>query len=571
MPETITFVTAFMTIYERPYQNKDMNWRFQHFVKLCESGISLAAFCSRDCEEYFRSEILTKYSNVVLIEAQDLSETWTYKTYQRVASEISIELPNTRTIEKDTAEYLLLMNAKTEYVNKAIEANPFQSTHFAWVDFNIFHIFSGRESYVKYLFKTMQKRTMAKRILTLPGCWGKEKIHDDRLNNDICWRFCGGFFIGSLDRMIDFNNEYKQHFENFLRQRRKLVWEVNFWAYLELHHGLSVVWYSGDHNESILKFDAEYMSFCLADLPSFSSHTYTYNDCGEYIPTSTSYLCHKGEHVINTRLVNYWLHPNGAYLIKDPNNWIKTRNMASRLNDGVPDQYIEMREEGLQCHGGSIYGLEDIRLYTRPDGQIGCIATSINYSGVGRNRMVCGVYDIGEGRIYDCDVIVPPGQNGWTEKNWIPLVKDGAEYFIYKWWPFEIGVLRTCDKGVKQLVIVTSWKHTTPMFSHIRGSTPFIETAQGWIGVVHFSYEGSPRRYFHLLVLLDKTTWLPISYSNFFVFRKVSIEFCIGFSIESERYRFWISNFDRDPEVISIEKDKIPLLFDFYTDDPIQS
>jgi len=552
-------VTAFMTIYETPYQNKDMNWRFQHFKKLCETGISLAVFCSRDCEEYFRSEILTKYSNVVLIEAQDLSETWTYKTYQQVASEIQIDLPNTRTKEKDTAEYLLLMNAKTEYVNRVIETNPFQSTHFAWIDFNIFHIFSGRESYVTNICKTLAKRTMAKRFLTLPGCWGKDKVYDDRLNNDICWRFCGGFFIGSLDRMVDFHNEYKLHFENFLRERRKLVWEVNFWAYLELHHGFSVVWYSGDHNDSILRFDSEYMSFCLADLPSFTSQRYQYKDWGEYIPTSTSYLCHKGEHIINTRLVNYWLYPNGAYLIKDPNHWIKTRNVASRLIDGLPEDYIEMKEEGLDCHGGSIYGLEDIRLYSRAD-SIGFIATSINYSGVGRNRMVCGTYDNVGGRLYDCNVILSPG---WCEKNWIPLVKDGTEYFIYKWCPFEIGVLRTLEDGGKQLVIETTWNHTTPMFSNVRGSTPFVETSEGLMGVVHFSYEGSPRRYFHVLVLLDRTTWMPISYSNFFVFRKVSIEFCIGFAVESERCTFWISNFDRDPEVISVDIDKIPLLFEF--------
>ena len=102
-----------------------------------------------------------------------------------------------------------------------------------------------------------------------------------------------------------------------------------------------------------------------------------------------------------------------------------------------------MKEEGLECYGGSIYGLEDIRLYNRVDNQIGFIATSINYSGVGRNRMVRGMYDLSKGRLYDCNVIVPPDPNSWCEKNWIPLVKDNTEYFIYKWVPFEIGRLHS--------------------------------------------------------------------------------------------------------------------------------
>jgi len=449
---------------------------------------------------------------------------------------------------------------------KAIEVNPFQSTHFAWIDFNIFHIFNGREAYATYILQTLAKRTMFNRYLTLPGCWGKEYVRDGYLVNDICWRFCGGFFIGSAGRMHEFHNEYVMHFENFLRNTRKLVWEVNFWAYLELHHGLSVVWYSGDHNDSILRFDAEYTSFNLCELASFTCSRYDYPSWGDFIPTSTSYVCHKGEHIINTRLVNYWLHPNGAYWIKHPDGHIHTRNVGSKLDrtiSGEPDQFREMLEPELKCNGGSIYGLEDIRLYTRVDGQIGYIATSINYSDVGRNRMVYGVYNIEESTIQQSSVLIPPDPNSWCEKNWIPIVRGSTEYFIYKWWPYEIGTLKQVDNDRQQLVIETSWKHTTPLFSKVRGSTPFIETDAGMLGVLHFSYEGHPRRYFHILVLLDKQTLMPLKFSNYFVFRRVSVEFCIGFALDNDRYQFWISNFDRDPEVLSVEKKDIPLLFDF--------
>jgi hypothetical protein len=116
----------------------------------------------------------------------------------------------------------------------------------------------------------------------------------------------------------------------------------------------------------------------------------------------------------------------------------------------------------------------------------------------------------------------------------------------------------------KQLIIHKTWHHNTPLFSNIRGSTPLIECEEGVIGVVHFSYEGGPRNYFHMLVLLEKNTLMPLKYSEFFVFNNMSVEFCIGFTIRDNKYLFLISNFDRDPELVIVDRSEIPLLFDFY-------
>jgi hypothetical protein len=562
MEAPTTFVSAFMNIYETPFQNKDLEWRFMQFRKLCQTGIPLAVFCSRDCEDYFRSDILTKYPNVLLLDVLDLSDTWTYKTYDKVQRETnnSVELPNTRNPAKDTQEYLLLMNAKTEYIIKAVEKNPFNSSHFAWIDFNIFHIFGGKEGVVTNHLRNLSRRILQPYFLSFPGCWSKEQVVEEFLINDICWRWCGGFIIGSGDRMLELHKTYTDHFENFLREKRKLVWEVNFWAYLELRHGLSVVWYPGDHNETILLFNAGLMSVNLSKIDGCSHHRYNYPDQGDYIPTSISYVCHKGVHMMNTRFVNYWLYPNGAYLFKDPESRIITKNFVSVLDDAFStDGFKEVVEEGLVCHGGSIYGLEDIRLYNRADGELGFIGTSVNYSGQGRGRIISGIFN-GE-RYTDCRVLNPPNPDSWCEKNWIPIIKDGADHFIYKWWPFEAGIIKD-----NTLVITTTWEHKTPMLSNVRGSSTFVPCPDGTglIGVVHFSYEGSPRRYYHMLVLLDQNTLQPLKYSDFFVFNEASIEFCIGFTVVREEYHFWISNFDRDPERMSLDKNKIPLKFDFY-------
>lgn len=562
-----TFVTTFMNIYETPFQNKDLDWRFQHFKKLAETGIDLAVILSPDCSSYMNS-ILEKYPNVKVIRFMNLSETWVHETYSKIVEEFGqqLDLPNSRNPDKDTKEYILLMNAKTEFLKIAIENNPFGSTHYAWIDFNIFHIFAGREKIVLELLQGLSKRTMAPYFLTLPGCWGKEHVHEAYLMNDICWRFCGGFFIGSASRVLEFHKCYTDYFEDFLRTKRKLIWEVNFWAYLELAHGLSVIWYPADHNEKILEISVRNMALPLSSLPSCNVLKYTYPDHGEYIPTSTGYVFYKGEHIINTRYVNYWLYPNGAYWIKDPDNYIRTRNFGSRLNSTTlePDGFKEMIVEGLTCHGGRIYGLEDIRLYENVAGELCFIATSINYSGTGNNRMIRGIYDIDLGICSQCEVLIPPHPQSWCEKNWVPFIHKDTDKFIYKWYPFEVGTIRPTEDGRKQLVIETVWDHGAPMFSNIRGSSPLILTDKGYIGVVHFSYEGGPRNYFHALVLLDKETLIPLKYSEFFYFHEISVEFSIGFAIRDGQYHFWLSNFDRDPEMLTIKIDELPLLFDFY-------
>lgn len=604
----ITFVTAFMNVYRTPFQNKDVEFRY--FKKIAETGIQLAVFCSPDCSEYM-NELIREFPNIKIIEYMNLQDTWTYKTCYEVEAKLGepLTLPNTRNFEKDTREHIILINIKTEYMKMAIEKNVWSSTHFAWIDFNIYHIFQGveREQYVLEFLKSMSQRTMHPYFLTLPGCWEKKNVREEFLMNDICWRFCGGFFIGSADRVLEFHKCYIDYFADFLLSKKKLIWEVNFWAYLELKHGLSVIWYPADHNESILEISVKNMSMRISDLPSCQHIKYEYPDCGDYIPTSTAYLNYKGLDIINTRFVNYWLYPNGAYWIKDPDGYIRTRNFYSHLDGDtlLPREFKEVQESksGLKCFGGHIYGLEDIRLYEK-GGDIHFIATSINYSGLGKNRMVKGRYDITSADLVDAEVLIPPDANSWCEKNWIPLAnfygdkssndersndersndetKSNDEYFIYKWNPLEIGVLCSHETNSensdnsekkekekeKQLKIVKTWKHNAPLFKNVRGSTPLVECDEGLnkglICVVHFSYEGGPRNYFHMLVLLDKNTLMPLKYSEFFFFNNMSVEFCIGFTIRNEKYHFWISNFDREPELIIVDIVEIPLLFDFF-------
>ena len=83
---------------------------------------------------------------------------------------------------------------------------------------------------------------------------------------------------------------------------------------------------------------------------------------------------------------------------------------------------------------------------------------------------------------------------------------------------------------------------------------------QGLLGVIHFSEECKPRHYYHMLVLLDPKTFLPLLYSRPFYFSKYpGIEFCLGFSEKDDNYLFWVSVMDRDPRLVIIPKKTILL------------
>jgi hypothetical protein len=173
--------------------------------------------------------------------------------------------------------------------------------------------------------------------------------------------------------------------------------------------------------------------------------------------------------------------------------------------------------------------------------------------------MIIGDYDI-ENYCYKNSQIIEPPTETFLEKNWIPIVNNGKELFIYKWSPLEIGHIVEKENGVKKLEILHTFEETCSqeLFNCVRGSTQFIEKGDELIGVVHFSRRFKRfNKYFHMLVVLDKETMKPKKCSEPFYFEQVGIEYCIGFDIRYEKYWFWISQYDNNPRLVSIDTDKL--------------
>jgi hypothetical protein len=561
-PQNLTFVTSFMDIYETTFEDKTIEWRFEKFRDIAETGIQLCVYVNPECHDIL-CEFSKPYSNVKIMKSISLADTFVSKSCLGV----DYVLPAHRNIPKDIPAYMMLINSKTEFLYDAVEKNPWNSTHFAWIDFSISYVFHKKDETMHYL-RTLSKRTFSPTFLAIPGCWDKlGRGEMGQISNGVYWRFCGGFFIGDAVSIKKMHNYYLEHYPQFIRSHKHLVWEVNFWAWLEANTEWNPTWYKADHNDCILHIPTRFCSVSLND--ELKKTFYEYPKLPTYEPSSACYVYYNGKHCLNTRYVNYWYLDSGHCSIKHPEDFIISRNMYSELDERsmVPVCYNEMKESstGLTSKRCYFYGLEDIRLYVFND-RLRFIATNIDYSPTGYNRMVVGNYHPETESYSNCIITEPPYEN-WCEKNWIPLIKSAGagagedeEFFIYKWFPLEIGKL---NAETRRLEIVQKYNITAPDFHRARGSTPFVDTGDCLVGIVHFSENTLPRQYYHIMVSLDRQTLAPLKYSQTFHFQHIGIEFCIGFTMRNGEYIFWISKMDREPAMVSLSVDKIPLIYDF--------
>lgn len=556
----VTFVMTYIHSNVNQFEGRDMEWRFQKFLDVAKTGINICLYLSHHCIDNY-AKYLKDFDNVKLMKIVKIEDTIVSRVYDKY--EYSSPVYQHINKEKDTDFYMKINLSKAEYLKHAIDENPWGSTHFAMMDFNISHIFKDMDKSLEKL-KLISTTTFPEKIFLIPGFWNPtlENQIEEYLLNIPCWRFCGGFYLADKESMLEYWNIYYSNFEGFVAKYKRIFWEVNYMSWLETTTDWKVTWYQANHDDSMLKIPYKCYIKCFDEESEKCEYDYPLID--GYLPSSASYLYHNGRHLLNTRFVNYSLTEKGSYLINDPSNTLFSKNIYSELDDQlIPTEYYEMDDStvGLTSIDSYSHGLEDMRLYSLGD-KVRFIATNVNYSETRRNRMVAGDYN-NDFTYSNCAVLEPPVFT-WCEKNWVPIaVKNDAgdleERFIYKWYPMEIGKM---NLETNTLEIVKSYDIESPHFRRVRGSTIFIDNGDDLLGVVHYSEETAPRQYYHMLVTLDKETLAPKKQSAPFCFQHYGIEFCIGFTIKDGKYVFWVSKKDNNAMRVSIDVDNIQVNYD---------
>jgi Glycosyl transferase family 90 len=224
----VVFVTAFLDLHEPRVKDKTTEARFEYFKKLNATGVRLHVFVS---PEHRDSVPLLNNGVVETIALEDLD----------MYSVSPAGIPDNRSDVHDTRNFLILMNAKIEFIQRAIKSGHHSGAHYAWADFNLYHVLKDPESADE--LRAIARSSLPDTCMFFPGCWPKGVMWDS-----VNWRFCGGFFLGDTTSLLNFYEVYRREYPRM----PKLTWEVNTWAYLE-SLGVHFDWYAADHNKTIIE------------------------------------------------------------------------------------------------------------------------------------------------------------------------------------------------------------------------------------------------------------------------------------------------------------------------------
>lgn len=260
-------------------------------------------------------------------------------------------------------------------------------------------------------------------------------------------------------------------------------------------------------------------------------------------------------YLMNTRYVNYFINPSGAYHMRCPDGIVRTKNGYVYLNeDYQPTGDVTMMTENYTRYGSNIEGLEDVRIFQH-DGKTRFMASSKNIVNNDTIVIAYGDYLADQNKMENVVVLQGPRYEP-CQKNWIYVensylrdipVSRGRVNVIYGWNPLEIGAVN--DQNT--LVIHTTYP-TPTIFSRFRGSSRLVEANGTLYTVVHFVKYSQPRCYYHSVIQFNRETMKPKAFAAPFSFCEPKIEYCLGFDIQKEMATFVFSRNDCDPSMIRL-------------------
>ena len=110
-------------------------------------------------------------------------------------------------LEHETPMYIILNNNKHDFMESAIQLNPFGSSHFMWMDFGINHVALNTERIHSWIYKIPDK---VKQLCINPYI---ENISDKEMFQCIYHHTAGGLFTGSAQNLLEYAALFKKKTE----------------------------------------------------------------------------------------------------------------------------------------------------------------------------------------------------------------------------------------------------------------------------------------------------------------------------------------------------------------------
>ena len=107
-------------------------------------------------------------------------------------------------LEHETPLYIILNNNKFDFMESSIELNPFNSTHFIWMDFGINHVAKNTEKIHEWINCVPNK---IKQLCINPYV---ENVENKEMFQYIYHHTAGGLFTGSKENLLKYSELFKQ-------------------------------------------------------------------------------------------------------------------------------------------------------------------------------------------------------------------------------------------------------------------------------------------------------------------------------------------------------------------------
>lgn len=106
--------------------------------------------------------------------------------------------------EHETPLYIILNNNKFHFIEKAIERNPYQSTHFIWIDFGINHVAKDTHMIHEWICRIPDQ---IRQLCINPFL---ENEHNKGFFRYIYHHMAGGLFSGSKENLLEYSRLFKK-------------------------------------------------------------------------------------------------------------------------------------------------------------------------------------------------------------------------------------------------------------------------------------------------------------------------------------------------------------------------
>jgi hypothetical protein len=205
-----TIVTAFYNIRALENGSPKDNRQMDQYLQIAENFMMQLPYPIMffiDPDDSILYEFITqsrqKYMNKTFIYQERMSDTYFYKDVDRIRELQQQYHIYNGDLKHETPLYVVLNNNKFHFIERAIESNPFQSSHFIWMDLGINHVARNTERIHEWILRVPDK---IKQLCINPFIEYGDN-HD--IFHNIYHHMAGGLFSGNAEYLTKYANAFK--------------------------------------------------------------------------------------------------------------------------------------------------------------------------------------------------------------------------------------------------------------------------------------------------------------------------------------------------------------------------